>query len=152
MRQTPEDEGPTADDADRPSASAAYPGDSSCIGDARRLATRFLTDVRAVHGLPVSERALGVTQLVVSELVTNAVKYAPGPAMLDLRIVGDAVRVSVWDSDPVLPDVGAADPRRVGGHGMVITLAVSQEYHVHRVPVGKRVTALIALMDAGSTE
>jgi hypothetical protein len=35
--------------------------------------------VQAVHGLPVSERVMGMVQLVVSELVTNARKYAPGP-------------------------------------------------------------------------
>jgi hypothetical protein len=57
------------------------------------------------------------------------------------------VRVSVWDSDPVLPDVAATDPERVGRHGLEITLAVSQAYEVRREPVGKRVTAVIALAD-----
>lgn len=127
------------------SASAAYDGDPSCIGDARHLATSFLTEVQAVHGLPVSERALGVTQLAVSELVTNAVKYAPGPVILDLQIIDGAVRISVWDSDPAPPDVAGTDPQRVRRHGLEITLAVSQAYEVHREPVGKRVTALIVL-------
>jgi hypothetical protein len=147
MGQTAGDEGQRTGDSDPLSASAAYDGNSSCIGAARHLATGFLTDVQAVHGLPVSERALGMTQLVVSELVTNAVKYAPGPVILDLRIVGGAVRVTVWDSDPVLPDVAATDPQRVGRHGLEITLAVSQGYEVHREPVGKRITAMIALAD-----
>jgi anti-sigma regulatory factor (Ser/Thr protein kinase) len=147
MGQTAGDEGRTAKGRDVLSASAAFDGDSSCIGAARHLATGFLTEVQAVHGLPVSERAMGMTELVVSELVTNAVKYAPGPVMLDLQISQGVVRVSVWDSDPVLPDVAATDPRRVGRHGLEITLAVSQGYEVHREPVGKRVTALIALAD-----
>ncbi|MFF1723227.1 ATP-binding protein [Streptomyces sviceus] len=84
---------------------------------------------------------------MVSELVINAVKYAPRPFMLGLQIVGGAVRVPVWDSDPVLPDVPASDPRRVGRHGLEMTLAVSQGYEVHRQPVGKRVTALMAWAD-----
>ncbi|MET7458571.1 ATP-binding protein [Streptomyces sp. NPDC005574] len=129
------------------SASVAYDGDSSCIGDARHLAVSFLTAVRSVHGVPVSERALGVTQLVVSELVANAVKYAPGSVALDLQVDDGAVRVSVWDGDPVLPDVAATDPERLGGHGLEITLALSQAYQVRREPVGKRVTVLIALAD-----
>ncbi|MFD5723537.1 ATP-binding protein [Streptomyces sp. NPDC127036] len=129
------------------SASEVYDGDSSCIGDARRFATAFLTDVRCVHGLPVSERALSVTQLVVSELVTNAVKYAPGPVKLDLEVSAGAVRVSVWDSDPVLPDAAASDPERVGRHGLEIALTVSLAYEVCREATGKRVTALIALTD-----
>jgi anti-sigma regulatory factor (Ser/Thr protein kinase) len=147
MGQTAGDEGQKTRDSDPLSASATYDGDSSCIGAARRLAMGFLTDVQAVHGLPVFERAMGMTELVVSELVTNAVKYAPGPVMLDLQIVSGAVRVSVWDSHPALPDVAATDPQRVGRHGLEITLAVSQGYEVHREPVGKRVTALIALAD-----
>ncbi|MET7458119.1 ATP-binding protein [Streptomyces sp. NPDC005574] len=146
MEQTPgDDERKVGDSA--LSASATYDGDSSCIGDARRLAVSFLTTVRSEHGVPVSERALGVTQLVVSELVTNAVKYAPGLVALDLQVHDGAVRVSVWDSDPVLPDVAATDPSRVGGHGLEITLALSQAYQVRREPVGKRVTVLIALAD-----
>ncbi|MEW2119968.1 hypothetical protein AB0945_33265 [Streptomyces sp. NPDC005474] len=83
MGQTAGDDGQKTGDSEPLSASAAYDGDSSCIGAARHLATGFLTDVQAVHGVRVSERALGMTQLVVSELVTNAVKYAPGPVMLD---------------------------------------------------------------------
>jgi hypothetical protein len=39
---------------------------NACIGPARHLATGFLTEVQAVPGLPVSERAMGMTQLVVS--------------------------------------------------------------------------------------
>lgn len=147
MGQTAGDEGRKTGDRDPLWASAAYDGNSSCIGAARRLANGFLAEVQALHGLPVSERALGMTQLVVSELVTNAVKYAPGPVMLHLQIVAGAVRVSVWDSDPVLPNVAPTDPQRVGRHGLEITLAVSQAFEVHREPVGKRVTALIALAD-----
>ncbi|MFJ8697231.1 ATP-binding protein [Streptomyces roseolilacinus] len=147
MEQAAGDEGRKTAGNRRPSVSAAYDGASSCIGAARHLATGFLAEVQAVHGLPVSERAMGMTQLVVSELVTNAVKYAPGPVVLDLQISDGAVRVSVWDSDPALPDVAAHDPQRVGRHGLEITLAVSQAYEVRREPVGKRVTAVIALAD-----
>ncbi|CQR59330.1 ATP-binding protein [Streptomyces leeuwenhoekii] len=147
MEQTAGDEGQATGDSGSLSASAAYDGDPSCIGAARHLAAGFLTEVQAVHGLPVSERAMGMTQLVVSELVSNAVKYAPGPVLLDLQIIEGTVRVSVWDSDPKLPAVAATDPHRVGQHGLEITLAVSQAYEVRREPVGKRVTAVIALAD-----
>ncbi|WP_443052678.1 ATP-binding protein [Streptomyces sp. NBC_00299] len=53
------------------------------------------------YGVAVSQRALDLT-LVVSELVTNARKYAPGPVPMHLRLDGDVVDVEVWDSDPVL--------------------------------------------------
>jgi anti-sigma regulatory factor (Ser/Thr protein kinase) len=95
-------------------------GDGTSIAQARHLAARFLTQVQAEHSLPVSQRAVDVTQLVVSELVTNARKYAPGPALMDLRIVGDLVEIVVWDSAPVLPVARATDAGRVGQHGMEI--------------------------------
>ncbi|MEU3550582.1 ATP-binding protein [Streptomyces lasalocidi] len=125
----------------------ALEGDGSSIAEARHLAAQFLTQVQAQHGLPVSQRAVDVTQLVVSELVTNARKYAPGPVMMDLRIVGDLVEIVVWDSAPVLPVAKAADAGRVGQHGLEIVMAVAQGYEVQMEPVGKRITVRIALLD-----
>ncbi|WP_094102687.1 ATP-binding protein [Streptomyces phaeoluteigriseus] len=125
----------------------ALDGDGSCIAEARHRAVDFLARVQAEHGLPVSARAMELTQLVVSELVTNARKYAPGPVLMELRIVGSLVEVVVWDSDPVLPVARAADAGRVGQHGLEIVLAVAQGFEVQREPVGKRVTARIALPD-----
>ncbi|MET9116688.1 ATP-binding protein [Streptomyces longwoodensis] len=125
----------------------ALEGDGTSIAQARHLAARFLTRVQVEHGLPVSQRALDVTQLVVSELVTNARKYAPGPVLMDLRIVNDVVEIVVWDSAPVLPVARAADAGRVGQHGLEIVMAVAQGYEVQMEPVGKRVTVRIALLD-----
>ncbi|MFF8595213.1 ATP-binding protein [Streptomyces sp. NPDC015220] len=122
-------------------------GGGTDIAQARHRAAGFLARVQAEHGLPVSQRAMDVTQLVVSELVTNARKYAPGPALLDLRITGDTVEVVVWDSDPVLPIARAADAGRVGQHGLEIVMAVCQGFEAQREPVGKRITARIALLD-----
>ncbi|MGW1136033.1 ATP-binding protein [Streptomyces zhihengii] len=133
--------------ASEPDFSAALDGDSSCISTARRMAADFLTRVQAVHGLPVSDRAMDLTQLIVSELVTNACKYAPGPVLLELRIVGDLVEVVVWDSAPVVPIARAADPARVGQHGLEIVMTVAQAFEVQRRPVGKSITVRIALPD-----
>ncbi|MDQ0745894.1 anti-sigma regulatory factor (Ser/Thr protein kinase) [Streptomyces africanus] len=134
-------------DADPIRDTIALDGDGSCIAEARHRAVDFLARVQAEYGLPVSARALDLTQLVVSELVTNARKYAPGPVLMELRIVGDLVEVVVWDSDPVLPVARGADAGRVGQHGLEIVMAVAQSYEVHREPVGKRITARIALPD-----
>ncbi|MEU9298032.1 ATP-binding protein [Streptomyces sp. NPDC048266] len=121
---------------------------SEHIGGARAMARGFLTDVQAVYGLPVSGRVMGTVQLVVSELVTNAHKYAPGPCLLTLEVNGGGqVEVSVWDSNPTPPAVLASDPARVGQHGLEIVMAVSESFAVHREPVGKRITAAITLAD-----
>jgi len=85
-----------------------------------------------------------LAQLVGSELVTNARKYAPGPVLLDLRITGDMVEASLWDSDLVLPIARAADAGRVGQHGLEIVMAVAWGFEAQREPVGKSITACLA--------
>lgn len=120
---------------------------SEPIAEARHSARRFMAEVQAVHGLPVSERAMGMVELVVSELVTNAYKYAPGPCLLDLELSDGAVEISVWDTDPTLPAACPADPGRVGQHGLEIAMAVCRSFEVRREPVGKRVKAAIVLAD-----
>ncbi|MGW0336098.1 ATP-binding protein [Streptomyces sp. NPDC003011] len=134
-------------DGPLPQDTVALGGAGHVIAEARHRAVDFLTRVRAEHGLPVSARAMDLTQLVVSELVTNARKYAPGPVLMKLRIVGDLVEVAVWDSDPVLPVARAADAGRVGQHGLEIVMAVARDFEVQREPAGKRITARIALAD-----
>ncbi|MFF5187470.1 ATP-binding protein [Streptomyces sp. NPDC000345] len=141
------EEGPISVNRDPWQVSAALDGDGTCIAEARRLAVDFLTRLQADRGIPVSSRARDLTQLVVSELVTNARKYAPGPVLLDLRVTGAVVEVVVWDSDPVLPVARAADPGRVGQHGLEIVMAVAEGFEAQREPVGKRITARIALLD-----
>ncbi|MGW7267486.1 ATP-binding protein [Streptomyces sp. NPDC054842] len=131
-----------------PAACAAYDGDTRCIGAARRFATAYLTRVQADHGVPVTARALSTAQLVVSELVTNACRYAPGPSRLDLRVVDGSVEITVWDGEPTLPTPRGPDPARIGQHGLEIVLAVCQEYEVRPAPSGKRTTARLALTDS----
>lgn len=146
MRQVAPDGDPLALVSMYPSVSRAFAG-SEEIAAARDLARSFLTDIQAVHGLPVSVRVMATVQLVVSELVTNARKYAPGPCLLTLEAQDGAVNVTVWDSEPALPAVLPTDPGRVGQHGLEIVMAVCQSLHVRREPVGKRITTAIALAD-----
>ncbi|MFC8263303.1 ATP-binding protein [Streptomyces sp. NPDC057291] len=147
MEQTAGGEGRQSLWGDAISVSGAFEG-SEDIAVARDLARSFLTDVQALHELPVSGRAMGMMQLVVSELVTNARKYAPGPCLLTLEVDdGSTVEVTVWDSNPTPPTILAPDPTRIGQHGLEIVTAVGQTLAFHREPVGKRITTAIALAD-----
>ncbi|WP_329281356.1 ATP-binding protein [Streptomyces sp. NBC_01451] len=128
-------------------AGYALDGSGGCIADARHHAIAFLDRAHAVHHLPVSDRVKDLTRLVVSELVTNALKYAPGPVLMELRIDAHAVDVVVWDSEPTVPAARGADPGRIGQHGLEIVEAVTVDLYTERQPVGKRITARIALSD-----
>ncbi|MEV6841560.1 ATP-binding protein [Streptomyces sp. NPDC051133] len=124
--------------------SEAFAG-SGDIAAARDLAVDFLTHAQDAHGIPVSGQATDMVKLVVSELVTNARKHAPGPCLLILEISDNTVRVAVWDSNPTLPTIPAPDPRRVGQHGLEIVTTICQSFEAHRKPVGKSITVAIGL-------
>lgn len=128
------------------SVTAAFEGTEK-VAAARELARSFLADAQEKHGLPVSQNALESVELVVSELVTNARKYAPGPYLLALEVQDGSVEVSVWDGNPTPPGVLPPDPYRVGRHGLEIVMAAARRFHVRREGAGKRITAAIALAD-----
>jgi anti-sigma regulatory factor (Ser/Thr protein kinase) len=133
-------------------AGYALSGNGGCIAEAREHATVFLDQAAGGHQVTVSARARGLTQLVVSELVTNARKYAPGPVLMELRLTACAVEVVVWDSDPTVPAVLAPDPARIGQHGLEIVKAVCEELSMEQEPAGKRITARIALSDTPTSD
>lgn len=128
------------------SVSAAFEG-SGEIAAARDMARGFLMSVQAEHGLPVSQRAMGMVQLVVSELVTNVHRYAPGPCLLTLEVSEGDVEVTVWDSSTTLPLISGPDPTRIGQHGLELVMAVCRSFEVHREPVGKRIKTAVVLAD-----
>ncbi|MFJ6509375.1 ATP-binding protein [Streptomyces sp. NPDC091879] len=125
--------------------SLALDGDGSRIAQARHVTTAFLEEVRDHGGIPVAQGTVEIAQLIVSELVTNARKYAPGPALLHLRVHSAVLIVELWDSSPVVPAAQVPDPERVGQHGLEIVAALAQALTVEPTTVGKRITAHITL-------
>ncbi|MFC8176197.1 ATP-binding protein [Streptomyces sp. NPDC057325] len=126
-------------------AGYAFDGDTGCIADTRHHAAAFLETARAVHRLTVSGRVRDLTVLVVGELVTNVLKYAPGPVLMELRATAEVMDVVVWDGDPTLPTLRTAGPGRAGQHAVEIVKVVTEPLFVEQEPVGKRITARIAL-------
>ncbi|UXX98096.1 ATP-binding protein (plasmid) [Streptomyces sp. AD2-2] len=128
-------------------STVALEGDGTDIARARHLTADFLERGCTEHKLHASRRGIDLAQLVVSELVTNARKYAPGPILLDLLVDGGTLVVSVWDSDPVLPLARAADSGRVGQHGLEIVMVIAQDFQAHTEAVGKRIIVRLLLTD-----
>ena len=121
------------------SAGATYDGSPGTVAAARGFATDFLARAQSEHGVAVTAVQLEDARLVISELVTNASKYAPGPCLLDLELDGGILRITLWDTQPVLPVPSEADPARVGRHGLEIVLALCRRFEVERQAGGKRV-------------
>jgi anti-sigma regulatory factor (Ser/Thr protein kinase) len=126
-------------------ARAAFDGQPGTTALARDFAADFLARAQSSHGVLVSARWVDAVRLVVSELVTNASKYAPGPCLLELEITGVVLQISVWDSQAALPEVRSHDAERIGQHGLEIVLALCQRLDVEQRADGKRVRAQITL-------
>ncbi|MFE2046573.1 ATP-binding protein [Streptomyces sp. NPDC059477] len=131
---------------------AHYTGEPGCIAEARAFAGHFLEQLRTEWCAEIGDRAEDEVLLVVSELVTNADRHSNGPYILELEGTDAEVTVYVYDSSAALPRAYPRDPERVGRHGMEIVHALTAEVTVERVPVGKRVRAVLRVGgDTGDT-
>lgn len=64
---------------------------------------------------------------------------------MDLVIQNGTLEITVWDTDSVLPVARAAEPGRIGQHGLEIVLALCDGFDVRREPVGKRIKVRLTL-------
>ncbi|MGW3731146.1 ATP-binding protein [Streptomyces sp. F001] len=124
---------------------AHYTGEPGCIAEARSFAALFLEQLRTEWCAEIGSRAEQSVLLVVSELVTNADRHSNGPYILELEGTDSSMTVCVCDSSAALPLRFPRDPARVGRHGLEIVHALATKVTVERVPVGKRVRAVVEL-------
>lgn len=110
-----------------------------------RHAARLLL-ARAGH--PPSHTVSQDAQIVVSELVTNALRHAPGPGGLLLEVTEEnRLRITVRDGSPDRPVLLAPDRHRVGGHGLHLVARLCTRFDTRPTRNGKQVTAELALPD-----
>jgi anti-sigma regulatory factor (Ser/Thr protein kinase) len=81
------------------------------------IARATLHAVLAAHGL---REMAGRAELLTSELATNAVRYADGPAGVRLTWLHPVLRISVWDTNPQIPAPLKPPPDLDSGRGLLI--------------------------------
>ncbi|MDH6218167.1 PAS domain S-box-containing protein [Streptomyces pseudovenezuelae] len=109
------------------------PGDPAVVADARKAAARQLT----AWGL---EELAFTTELVVSELVTNAIRYATGP--IRLRLIRDrALICEVSDGGATAPHLRHPRTTDEGGRGLLLVSQFTQRWGTRFVPEGKVIWA-----------
>ncbi|WP_317446267.1 SpoIIE family protein phosphatase [Streptomyces collinus] len=87
-------------------------------------ARRLVGDQLLAWGLP---QAVETAQLLVSEVVTNALRYGGGP--VGLRVVRtDALLFEVTDDEPGLPAMLSAGPYAEAGRGLRVVTRLAREW------------------------
>jgi anti-sigma regulatory factor (Ser/Thr protein kinase) len=135
-----DDGGPEIDTRDR--SMAVFDRRVESASEARSWLTTFL------HERDVEETVVMDAALIVSELVTNALRHGEGPTVLRATLTATEVQLSVTDSGDDEPRVLPPDPDRIGGLGLVVVAAVAREWGVAPFPGGKTVWALVARPDS----
>ncbi|MGX1472485.1 UNVERIFIED_CONTAM: GAF domain-containing protein/anti-sigma regulatory factor (Ser/Thr protein kinase) [Streptomyces canus] len=114
-------------------AAWSLPSDPSIVADARAQTTRQLT----AWGL---EEAAFVTELVVSELVTNAIRYGAVP--IGLRLIRDRTLIcEVSDASNTAPHLRRARTYDEGGRGLHMVAQLTQGWGTRQTPLGKTIWA-----------
>lgn len=112
-------------------AAWTLPNNPEVAARARKLATAQLTD------WDLAELA-DDTALIVSELVTNAVRYAEGP--IELRLIRDRSLIcEVTDDSSTTPQLRRANDTDEGGRGLYITAQLTDRWGVRPARRGKTI-------------
>jgi PAS domain S-box-containing protein len=113
------------------------PADPAVVATARQYATERLTD----WGL---DEAAFVTELVVSELVTNAIRYGGSP--IQLRLIRDrALICEVSDASSTSPHLRRARTHDEGGRGLLLVAQLTDRWGTRPTGTGKTIWAEQAL-------
>ncbi|MFI1829368.1 SpoIIE family protein phosphatase [Streptomyces sp. NPDC020412] len=107
----------------------AVPSDPSAVGDVRARVARTLTD----WGL---EEEAFTTELILSELVTNAIRYAVGP--IRVRLIRDrALICEVSDHSSTSPHLRQAANTDEGGRGLFLVAQFADRWGTRYTTDGK---------------
>ena len=108
------------------------PPELSAVGEARHWASSQCAEV-------LDEEARQVLELLVSEVVANAVLHGAGWLTVALGCAPGEVVVAVEDASSVPPQVKTVGPEATGGRGVALVEALAREWGWQPHPPGKRV-------------
>ena len=110
------------------------PADPAVVAEARR-------DVdRAADGLGAGRSSSFTTELVVSELVTNAIRHAAGP--IRLRLIRERTLIcEVFDGGGTAPHLRQPRTTDEGGRGLLLVSQLTQRWGTRFLPEGKIIWA-----------
>ncbi|MFI2619882.1 ATP-binding protein [Streptomyces sp. NPDC018584] len=95
----------------------------------------------------MAEEAAETGMLLISEIVTNAVRHGHSHSV---RVIAERphpgwLRVAVTDKSRHVPELHVVGPDATGGRGLLLVDALSDRWGTDLLPQGKRVWAEIAI-------
>jgi serine phosphatase RsbU (regulator of sigma subunit)/anti-sigma regulatory factor (Ser/Thr protein kinase) len=118
-------------------ATLDLPSDPAAVSGARR----FTDDTLTAWGL---EELTFTTELMVSELVTNAIRYGKGPVRLRL-ILQSTLTCEVFDASSTAPHLRRARTFDEGGRGLLLVAQLAERWGARHGREGKAIWAEQAL-------
>ncbi|MFF3689690.1 SpoIIE family protein phosphatase [Streptomyces sp. NPDC002187] len=106
--------------------------DPAIVAQARKNVTDQLT----TWGL---DDAAFITELTVSELVTNAIRYGQPPIQLRLIHADSTLICEVYDSSNTSPHMRRARTFDEGGRGLLLVAQLAQRWGIRHAEIGKTV-------------
>ena len=125
------------------SNSATFPCDATAPQRARAFCLECVRDVSRT-GSGASD-TVGDCLIVVSELISNAVKAGSAIVGLIVDVHRDHVRITAEDDAPGVPQRVTVGPDDRYGRGLAIVESLSRSWGVHRQANGKSVWADVAI-------
>ncbi|MGW7461165.1 ATP-binding protein [Streptomyces sp. NPDC054797] len=101
-----------------------------------RKATRTFLDQAARTRRPAEPAAADLVLLVVSELVSNAIRHTSGPCTLRLALRSDAVDIRVTDTSRHPPQPRQPHTDGSGGWGYMLVNHLTTDLHIEPTPDG----------------
>ncbi|WP_171164429.1 ATP-binding protein [Streptomyces sp. I05A-00742] len=90
-----------------------------------RVARASIRSALMTHELP---ELAGVSELLASEMLTNAILHSYGETELHLRWAWQTLRMTVWDSNPKPPDLRPYDLYGESGRGLRLLRLLSDRW------------------------
>lgn len=119
------------------------PHEVSAVADARRRLAGYLQRVR------VAEATCDDAQLVLSELLSNAIRYAPALPSGDVRVAwwvdkaGVHLEVTDGRGETEPQRVTGAHPESIGGRGLAIVDVLTSDWGVRTTETQRTVYAVV---------
>ncbi len=125
---------------DRVAVWGEVPSDPAAVGDVRAWISRQLAE------WDLEELAF-TTELILSELVTNAIRYATGP--IKVRLLRDRTLIcEVCDGSSTSPHLRYAADTDEGGRGLFLVAQLAEGWGTRYLPTGKVIWAEQPLPDS----